>query len=727
MQQKPQTNKRSVAASVAALVAAERHRWALWLPVLMGVGIAAYFSLAVEPPLWLGLVAVAASVGVAGSFRRRPGLLVAGLAAMALATGFLAAQARTASVAAPVLQRDIGPTTVEGRVALMESHSKGLRLTLERPRIGNLSPQATPHRIRVTVNGRQPDILPGDWVRLRAKLSPPSPPAMPGGFDFQRHSYFRGIGGLGFSFGPATVTAPAADATQGGLGNGMALALQTLRRAISERVLAAFAEGSPVGGVTVALMTGERGAIPENVMDAFRDSGLAHLLAISGLHIGLVAGLLFFGVRAGLALLGWPQVLLGWPQALFGGGLAVHYPVKKWAAAAALTGAFAYAMIAGATVPTLRAFLMVGLVLTAVMLDRRGLSMRLVAFAAAVILLIQPDSLLGASFQLSFAAVIALIAAYEALSDRRRERDKRRSPRGWPGRTWRYLGGVALTTLIAGAATAPFVIYHFNRLADYGLAANLLAVPLTALWVMPWAVVAFFLMPFGLESLGLAPMGWGVEAVIAVAAKVASWPGAVTLVASIPDGGLALVVFGGLWLCLWKGRWRLFGSVGIAAGMASLLLVAPPDMLIDAKGRLMAVRDEDGRLAVSSNRVGRFTRDIWLRSAAQPASAPWPGRSGHSSETKPPMRCDGLGCLYRAGGLTVALVWKQSALAEDCRRADVIISATPVRGDCPQPLAVIDRFDLWRNGAHALWLEDGGVRIESVNARRGRRPWVLRP
>lgn len=693
------------------ILALERHRWALWLPVLMGVGIVAYFGLAVEPPLWIGLVVAGASICAAWAFRRRPVLLIAGLAASALSIGFLAAQARTASVAAPVLERSIGPTTVEGRIALMESRPKGLRLTLERPRIGGLGPQSTPHRIRVTVNGKQPEMLPGDWVRLRAKLSPPSPPAMPGGFDFQRWSYFRGIGGFGFTFGQVTVIeANIIDK------NDAQVALQTLRRSISGRVMAAFDDSSSTGssttsatnsavpGVIVALMTGERGAIPKKLMDAFRDSGLAHLLAISGLHIGLVAGLLFVGLRAALAL--------------FGGSLVLAHPVKKWAAAAALAGAFAYAMIAGATVPTLRAFLMVGLVLTAVMLDRRGLSMRLVAFAATVIMLVQPETLLGASFQLSFAAVIALIAAYEALSDRRRGQHYRRR-----GKVWRYLGGVALTTLIAGAATAPFVVYHFNRLADYGLAANLLAVPITALWVMPWAVVAFVLMPLGLESLALVPMGWGIEAVIAVTTEVAGWPGAVTLVASMPDWGLGLVVFGGLWLCLWKQRWRLFGTAAIAVGVASLLLVAQPDVLIDAKGRLMAVKDRDGQLAVSSNMVNRFTRDIWLRSAAQPASAAWPGTAKKSTTA---MRCDDLGCLYKAGGRTVALVWKPAALAEDCRRADVIVSTVPVRGYCRGPLAVIDRFDLWRNGGHALWLEDGNVRIESVNSRRGQRPWVSR-
>ena len=222
-------------------------------------------------------------------------------------------------------------------------------------------------------------------------------------------------------------------------------------------------------------------------MATLRDSGLAHRLALSGLRMGLVGGILFGGLRGGLALV---------PP------LALRFPIKKWAAAAAILGAFAYGMVAGATVPTQRAFLMIGLVLAAVLFDRRGISMRTVAWAAVIVLLFRPESLLGPSFQLSFAAVVALIAVYEAVRDRRRLD----GPLGWRRRIVLYIAGVALTTLVAGMATAPFAVYHFNRFADYGLAANLIAVPVTALWTMPRALVAFALMALGPETLARAPM-----------------------------------------------------------------------------------------------------------------------------------------------------------------------------------------------------------------------------
>lgn len=678
----------------------------------MGVGIAGYFSLGQEPPFWVGTAGLSLSLLVLWLIRRRHApLAVLPMVAVALLfLGFAAAQWRTASVAAPVLARAVGPTTVEGRVVHVEPKGRGLRVTLERARIGGIGPAATPEKVRVGLQGRQPAIRPGDWIRLRARLTPPPPPAAPGAYDFQRRFFFQGIGAVGFSYGAARVL----PGGEGGMApdpmRSLLEGVSRLRNTIGERVVEAFPaeRQGTVAAVTRALMTGERGAIDRSVLDDFRDSGIAHLLAISGLHIGLVAGIVFFGLRALLAL---------------SEHLALHYPIKKWAALAALFAAFGYALIAGATVPTMRAFLMIGVVLAAILFDRRGLSLRLIAFAACVILLFKPESLLGASFQLSFAAVTALVAAYEGLSGSRWGR--RWAGRGWVWTLFAYVGGVALTTVIAGVATGPFAAYHFNRFADYGLAANLLAVPLTGLWIMPWAVAAFVLMPFGLEGLALAPMGAGVSLVLDIAGEVASWPGAVTLLPAMPAWALAAVTFGGLWMCLWRRPWRWAGVGAVVAGMLSLNWTVTPDILIDEKGRLAAVKTGDGLLAVSSLQTAKFNREIWFRRAAQ--REPLTFRDT-AAAANPVLACDGIGCIYKAKGRTVALVRHAAALDEDCRRAHVVISSVPLRRSCPGPGVVVDRFDLWRKGTHALWLEaDGRVRIETVNGVRGKRPWVLWP
>ncbi|GAB6053990.1 ComEC/Rec2 family competence protein [Magnetospira thiophila] len=681
----------------------ERERWPLWLPVLLGVGIAVYFSLRHEPPWWLGLALLLPLILVTRLLWERQGGRIAGLILLTLALGFAVAQARTSLVAATVLEQRHGPATVAGRVLQVEALPKEVRVTLERLRINRLSADRTPEKVRIRLRGTQPDLAPGDWIQVPAMLLPPPPPTLPGGFDFQRKAYFEGLGAVGYGLGTAEITAH--DPATGLAAYGTALS--SLRYHLGARIRAALPD-STIGGVAAALMTGDRAAIPDSAMQAMRDAGLAHLLAISGLHVGLVAGLVFFALRAVLALL--PVV-------------ALRFPVKKWAAVAAILVAFGYAQMTGATVPTQRAFLMVGLVLLGVLVDRQGLSMRGLAWAASVVLLVQPESLLGPSFQMSFAAVLALVAVYEQAG--RRLAAARRNFGGlWSGPLL-YLAAVSLTTLVAGLATAPFAIHHFHRMASFGLLANLAAVPMTALWIMPWALLAYLLAPLGGESLALVPMGWGIEGVVRVAQTVAGMEGAVMLFPGLPGWGVAAVSLGGIWLCLWRRRWRYLGIIGLLIGGVALSHMPPPDILVDGDGKLMAARLPDGRLAFSSLRGGSFQRENWMNREAVATAVSW---RGFTPDPQAALSCDPLGCILHRQGLVVALVRETDALEDDCRAADLVVSSQPVRGRCPSARLVIDRFDLWRGGSHALWLHpDGTIRVESVNGQRGDRPWVLRP
>jgi competence protein ComEC len=437
-----------------------------------------------------------------------------------------------------------------------------------------------------------------------------------------------------------------------------------------------------------------------------RDSGLAHLLSISGLHIGLVAGLLFVSLRRVLCLVP---------------GVALYYPIKKWGAIVAFAGTLFYMLLAGAPVPTVRAFIMTSMFLAAILLDRTAISMPPVAWAAVIVLLVNPEELTGPSFQMSFAAVVALVAAHEATQAWRL---RWRSRSGWIGRVGLYIAGLVFTSLIASLATGPYAVFHFNRLAVYGIAANMVAVPLTGLWIMPWAVLALVLMPFGAEQFALTPMGWGVDAIIVIAHWVAELPGAVSLVPAMPVAGLALMTIGGLWLCLWQRRWRLLGLSAIALGLASMALVKSPSVLVADDGHLMGVQDSDGRLVLSADHID-IDAETWLRRSGTDAPPPWPvdglGAGGR-------LACDSLGCIYKAFGKTVALVQQPIALLEDCAIADVVVSMEPVRMPCRPAEALIDRFDLWRNGAHAIWIhEDGTIFIRSVRDFRGLRPWVIDP
>jgi competence protein ComEC len=621
------------------------------------------------------------------------------VAALAIAAGFAAAQIKALAVDTRMLNERIGPTLVTGFVDRVESFPDGQRVTLRRPTIAGLPDEKATDAVRVRLRGAQPTIRPGDGISVRAVLTPPPPPTVPGAYDFQRQAYFDGLGAVGYSVGGATVL-PFDERWRVGMG-----LCARLGAVVTERVRAHL-DGA-TAAVTIALLNGDQQAIPQRVMAAIRDSGLAHLLSISGLHIGLVAGIVMFVVRGALALV---------PP------LALRFPIKKWAAVVSVFAAGGYTLLAAAPVPSQRSFLMIAVVLLATLVDRQGLSMRLLAFAALAVLFTQPEAMLGPSFQMSFAAVLALMSAYEFV----RARPPAAGDRFSPGRrALVYLAGVLLSTLIAGTASAPFAAYHFNRFQVYGIAANLLAVPATGFWIMPWAVVAMLLMPFGMEGFALTPLSWGVDVVIRVAEEVAAWPGAVVLLTPMPAWSLGLITLGGLWLCIWRKSWRWFGVAAIGAGLAAMLTAEVPDLFIDGSGRLLAVRTADGGLLVSSNNVGRSTRAAWLRRTGNEAPAgPWPKQGANADGG---LRCDASGCVYRINGHVVAVAARGEALIEDCRLADVVISLVPVRGSCSSASTLIDRFDLWREGARAIWLERHAVRVESVNGVRGKRPWVLRP
>lgn len=681
---------------VERVLAAERQRWALWAPVGLGIGIGVYFALPAEPPAWVGPAAVLAAGVPAFLLRRRGVAVLALLALLSVALGFAAAQVRTASVAAPMLTREVGPVIITGRVVGVERLAEGARLVLADPLVERLAPEATPGRVRIRLAAKHGVPAAGAMLRLRGVLHPPPAPAEPGAFDFQRHAFFAGIGAVGFALGPPeTVEAPPATGWRA-----VAVAMEGLRERIAARVAAVLPGAA--GAITTALLNGEQTGIPSDAMQAMRDSGLAHLLSISGLHIGLVAGLVFFVVRALLALVE---------------PVALNLPIKKIAAAAGLLAAVGYTLVVGAPVPTLRSLLMTGVLMLAVMADRDPLSMRLVAVAAVVVLLILPEALLGASFQMSFAAVVALIAAYEVA---RGTLVRWRTETGPLGGAALYVAGAALTSVVATLATTPFSLFHFQTISFYGVLANMLAVPLTSFWVMPWGLIVYLLMPLGLEGPAVVAMGWGVSGILWVAGAVAGLPGATALVPAMPVAGLAAVSFGGLWLTLWTRRWRLFGLVGIVLGMASPLLVGRPDVLVSEDGALAAVRTGDGGLSLSTARAEKRTAEAWLRrDGREAAAAAWP-KAGRGADGR--LACDALGCVYTGAGRSVALLREPEALAEDCA-ADAVVSRDPVRL-CGSGVAV-GLWELRREGAHALFLSPGGVRVETVRSARGERPWTI--
>lgn len=683
------------------LLDTERSRWMLWLPVALGLGIAVYFELPSEPALWLGPALAAAALALvffapAGSLARAVAI---GLVAAAVGFGLIAW--RTASLAAPTLSRPLFNINVEGRIADIQRLPEGVRVVLEAVRLkGSGVPpvEMTPIKLRVSLTKGAPPLHVGDRILVLANLSPPSGPATPGAFDFQRVAWYQQLGAVGYALAPAAVIDP-------GKPDGFVRTIDALRADVVGRIMKALP--GPEGGVVAALLAGEQTAVDKDIAQAMRDSGLAHILSISGLHIVFVVALVMGLVRYTIALA---------PP------LALRIDAKKIAAVLALMAALFYTALAGAPVPAQRACAMAGFALLAILLDRTALSLRLIAWSAVIVLAIAPESLTGASFQMSFAAVVALIAAWEAAAGWRRRLHERadRARHRW---LWRLAAAIAAslaTTLIASIATGAFAAYHFNRLSLLGVVANLLGVPLTGFWIMPWGLVAMLLMPLGLERFGLVPMGWGVEGLNGIARYVGSWPDAATLVPSMPGASLWLITVGGLWFCLWRHRWRFAGLPVVAIG---LLLGPPPapDLLMSDDGRVLGLRDEKGVVHVASSRTDRFVAATWARRSGQDGAKRW---LASADEEAAGLGCRSGLCRWRKGPWRIALVSDDRRLAEACATADIVLSTVDAQGRCRGPRLVVDRRDAWREGAQALWLDEQGVRRETSNARRGDRPWV---
>ncbi|MCB2053423.1 MAG: ComEC/Rec2 family competence protein [Geminicoccaceae bacterium] len=689
------------------MLVAERARWLLWLPVAFGSGIALYFTLPVEPPFWpvLPLCMAAACLAFVLRPRDRP-LLAWALVLVALAfAGFAAAQWRTHRLAAPVIAKP-GSYEIAGRVLLVEPRGRGPRVTLGELSIEGIAAEATPAEVRVTLRSDGASVRAGDRLAVRARLQRPSGPLVPDGFDFARQAYFDRLGGLGYAIGPARIL-------ERGDHTGFAAAIARLRQTIADEARAAIPGAE--GAVAAALLTALRADIPDRVWRDMQLSGLAHLLAISGLHMGLVAGTVFLTLRYLLCLV--PSVALRWP-------------VKKPAALVALLAIGFYLLLAGASVPAQRAFMMAGVGLLALMIDRNPFSLRLVAVAALAVLMLQPESLLGASFQMSFAAVVALVAFYEAWNLHRRRRPDTDDDAPRANRPWRpvavYLLGVALTTLVAGLATTPFAAYHFQRIATFGLIANLLGVPLTAFWIMPSGLLALLAMPFGWAGPFLQVMGAGVGLLLHLAAGVAALPGAGVLVVQWPVHVLVLVALGGLWLCFWSRPWRVCGLALWALALIAALAVRAPDLLIDRAGSRLAWRDAQGAVHLwRRHRRDGFVEGAWLRSLAVEEARDFPAAGAGLRDG---VGCDASGCRIRIDGRTVAIAFDPAAALEDCREADLIVSTRAV-DRCPGedragwPQMIGSRF-LWLSQGIAVRLHQGRVAVETIRDRRGRRPWT---
>ncbi|RXH13041.1 ComEC family competence protein [Bradyrhizobium guangzhouense] len=664
-----------------------------WVPVAFGCGIALYFAADHEPVLWVTVATATALMLGAVLLRRSPWFAPAIMIA-AVAAGFAAATWKTARIAHTVLAKPLYSVSLSGFVETRDIRERTDRFVL---RVAAMEAQRSDvklERVRLSVRkGTAPDV--GSFVQLKARLMPPLSPLRPGSYDFSRDMFFQGIGASGFAMGAITIVTPP---VSGGLQLRYAAIMQGLRDAIDARIRATLDGDNRA--IATALLTGRRDAITTPVNDAMFISGLGHVLSISGYHMAVVAGVVFFAVRALLALVP---------------GLAVGFPIKKWSAAAALTASAFYLLLSGAEVATQRSFFMTAVVLIAVIVDRRAITFRTLAVAALIVLAFAPEALVHPSFQMSFAATLGLVAMVQiGMPSLLASPDHSATARIalWGGRE---IAMLFMASMIAGFATTPYSAFHFHRVTPYGVLANLGAMPVVSALVMPAGLLGLLAAPFGLDGVFWWLMGIGIDWMILVTRWVAALPGAIGHVCAFGTAPLIAASLGLILMGLLRTPLRWSGAVVLVAATIWGLSIRQPDILIAGDGQNVAVRGRDGQLHLIRTKKDNFLLKEWLAADADP-------RDAASTSLGDGVSCDDAGCVTPlADGRMVALAQRIDALADHCSRAALVVTARPAPPDCGAML--VDRPRLVSQGALALTRRGDGFAVQSVRARGANRPW----
>jgi competence protein ComEC len=670
----------------------QRDHLALWIPVGIGVGIGLWQVLGegnIYPVLLacMALCFFALSVGN-GQWLGRV-LLLGGIT---IALGFSAIALKSALLAQPVLGK-VWVGELSGRIEKVEKLDARDTIRLELVTGGQ---QGLPQKVRVNLASHQYDerFRSGAIIQLRARLMPPAGPALPGGYDFARRAWFQQIGATGSALGPVLLYR----ASQ------RPVWLAETRTNLGQHIKSQMPGTS--GAIATALITGDQGNISEADAQAMRDSGMAHLLSISGLHVTAVVGFLFLLSSRSLALI---------PS------LALRYPVPLIAAAFAATGAVFYTLLAGAEVPTIRSCIAALLVLTALAIGREALTLRLVAFGAVIVLLLWPEAMAGPSFQLSFAAVATIVILHESVWMKRWV-ERREEPFAF--RIGRGVVSLIITGFAIELILAPIALFHFHRTGVYGALANVIAIPLTTFIIMPAQAIALI---FDLAGLG-APFWWlagqGISGIRFIAHYVSGLPAAVSMLPAMPIWAFLAMIAGGLIAGLLKGRARFLGGLPFACGFFAMILAPRPDLLVTGDGKHMAVVEEVGTIALLRARAGEYVQDMLLETAgttAEPqAIEKWPGAN-----------CSVDICIieirhgdnrWRVLATRTPFPVPSMEMAAACRRVDIVVSDRWLPASCQPRWIKADRNLLNDSGGLAFYLPN--QKLISVNGNNAHLPWV---
>ncbi|PZQ56855.1 MAG: competence protein ComEC [Phenylobacterium zucineum] len=689
---------------LADQVTAQADRWTLWTPVAFGLGCAAYFGLLREPQAWVAWVMVLGAMLLLIATRSSVARLVTialTLVACGVA-GFAVSKLRAEAVKAPIAQAGQRPQWVQAWVLdVAQPGEGGQRLLLAPVSIGDWPERDTPIRMRVTLRPGTELPAPGETVRVFAILNPPPPPASPGSYDFARDAYFESVGAVGLALRPPEVVEAAAPAPWR---LGLAMQVNATRWELTRRIVETL--GPETGGLAAAMTTGHEAFIPREQVENLRASGLAHIVSISGLHMAIVGGFAFAAAR--LAVAAWP-----W--------LALRVHGKKVAALVGLAAVAGYLVLSGAPPPAERAAITAAVAFAAILADRQAISLHALALAAMGVLLLQPEAVTSPGFQMSFAATAALVALAEIWPRPVKEIDV-----PWPIRavqgaaTW-TAASIAVS-LIAGLATGPFAIQHFNRVSTWGLLANLAVAPISSFLMMPGLALGAALTPLGLGQAPLEVAGWSIELMNRIAAWTAAAPAAQLVVPSAPDWVLPVSFVGLLFACLWRGALRWLG-IPLAAAVLWAPRPPAPDVWVSADGAAVAVR-EGGEAVLLRPDVKLFGAELWSRRRGLTPLIDEAARDARFA-------CDAWSCLPGPGApVRIAAAWnlrrplKAGRLEALCVGADLVVLRNDFRPEsCAAPTVLTGR-DFAQGGSAELYRQGAGWRIVWAQDLRGRRPWT---
>lgn len=575
---------RNIAAEIKENFFAEQSQWLAWVPFLFGLGIAVYFALPFEPGYWYTLGVFEATLLLFYLLRHK-GLHLLFTAILLVEFGFMDIQLQTLLKSRKAAFTLEVTDYIKGQISAVSYNEKGRKRLLLQNAENFDEPLKGKYRVTV-MNGGNTDFEVGQCVELVGTFFPPSPVPVLNGFQLNRKYFYEEISGIGYANSSVFVID-----CEHGQPSSFRIRLNKIRQQITDDV----AKILPLdeAGIVDAVLIGEQSRTPKRIVNNYRDSGLAHFLSVSGLHMGAIAGLVFFVLRFLLAL--FPAV-------------ALRYDVKKLAAAGAILFGALYLLVSGMAIPAERAFIMTAVVLLGVIFNRQAISMRMVCFAGLVLLIVSPQALISISFQMSFAAVVALIAFYEKYAQKIALWSVNR---GIFSKIFFYLAGIVICDFVASLATMPFAIYHFHRVSVYTSLANLLAGPLIGLVLMPLILLCLAALPLGLALYPLQALGYGVGWLNKITGFVSSLPHSVAYVDSLPFWGFALIVCGGWWLCVWQRKWRLWGVLPILIGVGSMFFGSQPDMVFAPKGEGIALRDKNGEMLLMPIKTDRFVISVW--------------------------------------------------------------------------------------------------------------------